>query len=138
KRRLSSFQAHSRACGGFAGMVMALAVGENVGLRVPGWLELLFRVQLGLVEPVRRGRIARFAELKNRLQLGLVCQLDGADEGMAGDSVAALLAGLRQRVEIEDDAQGPRCAGDGQARQIVAKRAAALEVDLRAVDALEA
>ncbi len=118
-------------------MVVALAVGLDVGLRVPGWLELLFRVQRSLVEPVRRTGIARFAELKNRLHLRLRRQLDGPDEGMAGDAIAALLARLRQRVEIEDDAQGPRCAGDRQTRLIVAKRTMALHVDLRAVDPLQ-
>src|SRR5262249_16277107 len=118
-------------------MVVTQAVGLDVRLRVPRWLELLSRVQRGLVEPVRGRRFARFAELKNRLHLGLRRQLDRRDEGMPGYAVAALLAGLRQRVEIEDDAQRPRSAGDGQTRPIVAKRAMALQVDLRAVDSLQ-
>ena len=118
-------------------MVVALAVGLDVGLRVPGRLELLLRVQRSLVEPVRRTRIARFAELKNCFHLRLLGQLDAPDERMAGNPIAAFLARLRKRVEIEDDTQRARCAGDGQARLVVTKRAAAQEVDLRAVHPLQ-
>src|SRR6516165_9650269 len=101
-------------------MVVALAVGLDLRLRVPGGLELLLGIQRGLVEPVRRGRVAGFAELKDCLYLGLRGQLDGGDEGMTGDAVAAFLALLGQGVEIKDDTQGTRRAGDGQARLIIA------------------
>src|SRR5271166_4049573 len=99
--RHHSSPTHSPAGGVLSRMVVPLAVGQDVGLRVPGRLELLFRVQRSLVEPVRGTRIARFAELKNRLHLRLRRQLDCPDEGMASYPVAALLAHLGQRVEIE-------------------------------------
>src|SRR5262249_50777846 len=100
--------------------------------------EVLRAIERGLVEPVRRSRVARFTKLKNRLRSWLRRQLDGPDEGMPGHAVAALLAGLRQRVEIEDDAERTWRAGDRKTRPIVAERAMALHVDLRPADTLEA
>src|SRR5262245_42168434 len=95
-----------------SGMVLPLAVGQDVGLCVPGRLEQLLRVKLSLIEPVGGLWIARFAELKDRLRLRLRCQLDRRDVGMSGDTVSALMARLWRRVEIEDHTERPRRTSD--------------------------
>src|ERR1700677_1858092 len=100
-------------------MVLALGVGVDVSLREPGWLELLFRVKRSLVEPVGRTRLARLAGVNNRFLFGRHRHRTAPKEGTASESIAALLARLGKRIEIEDDAQGPRCAGDGQTRLII-------------------
>src|SRR4051812_15983461 len=102
-----------------AGVVVAFAVGFHLGLLVPRGLELALGVEEGLVEPVGRSRIAGLAELEDRLRTRLVGEFDDADKGVAADAVAALLAGLRKGVKVEDDASRPRRPRDGQARLVV-------------------
>src|SRR5206468_8567281 len=69
-----------------------------------GRLELLPGVELRLVEVMWRRRIGILAKHQDGSRLGLIAKIHHADKGVTGDTVTALLAFFRTRVEVEDDA----------------------------------
>ena len=91
-------------------MVGALGVSFDLGQAEPGGFELLLGVKRGLIEIVLGVRIGVFAEDEDGPRLDLRAEIDDADEGMAGHSVAALLIFFRPRVEIENYADIARRA----------------------------
>src|SRR5467141_801154 len=96
-------------------MVPPLRMGFDVGTGEPRRLELLVRVEPGLIQIMWRLRVGVFAKYQYGTGLDFGRELDDAHERVTGHAVSPLLPVLRAGVEIEHDALGTWAAGHWQA-----------------------
>src|SRR5436853_4546475 len=106
----------------FTRMIHGAAVRLYLVQGEPRGLELFIRIEPRLIEVIGRSRIGVLAEDQDRSSLQLRSEFDHAHKRVACYAVAPLLALLRTRIKVVDDADPSGRSGDRQALLRVAER----------------
>src|SRR5215467_7944229 len=102
-------------------MIYAFAVRFDLRKRKPCRLERALRIELSLIEIVWRFRVGVLSKNQQRTGSHLGSEFDYADEGCSSDSVTALLSLLGPSIEVVDDPNPSRSAGNRKARPLIAE-----------------